>query len=185
MIFRIKVRVLAAASLVILPLAADAKLHRGFALIPPGPAWDFSDSTNVMPPAGDLGWIQLELVTGPTGVKPDSFIRDQASTLAMAGIWFQTYTPAMVGYAPGDSTYPELMTAPTDESAYSFGAAILSYGVYVVRTKEYNYAKVRIEQVGGGGITIEYTYQDNGTNVLVEPVAVLPTTWSRIKSLYR
>jgi len=99
--------------------------------------------------------------------------------------WFNTDSPAKITFSPQDSTYNELSTAPSDTTVYHNVAAVLSYGVYVVRTKELHYAKFWIRQIGGGGITIEYTYQDNGTKVLVEPVAGRPATWGRVKSMYR
>ena len=151
---------------------AQAKLHSGFVLIWPGPAFDFSDSVLVPPPDGDLYWVTLSTTRSIAGG-------------AIQSEWFTTNYPALIGYAPGDSTYDELTTAPSDTTLYDFAAAVLSYGVYVVRTKEHHYAKVRVEMIGGGGITIEYTYQDDGTRVLVNPVPVHPVTWGRIKSLYR
>jgi len=57
--------------------------------------------------------------------------------------------------------------------------------VYFVRTIEGNYVKFRMANTGGGGITIEFTYQDDGRRVLARPLAIGQTTWGRIKSLYR
>lgn len=151
-----------------------ARLHTGFVLIWPGPAFDFSDSVLVPPPDGDLYWVTLSETPSTAG-------GEEAAQFA----WFTTNYPALIAYAPSDSTYHELTTAPSDTTLYHFDAAVLSYGVYVVRTKEHHYAKVRVEMIGGGGITIEYTYQDNGTPVLVNPVPVRPTTWGRVKTLYR
>ncbi len=155
--------------------AVQAELHTGFALIPAGPAWDFSDSVAVAPPNGDLRWITLiarnaEPASGRSALFPYYFLTDY---------------PASIAVAPQDSTYEDLTTAPADTLLYGPSAEVLSYGVYVVRTKENHFAKLRIELVGGGGITIEYAYQDDGTRVLVNPVSTRVTTWGRVKSLYR
>ena len=155
---------------------ARAELHSGFALIPAGPAWDFSDSVAVAPPNGDLLWITLLANKG----KPNA-----ARGASAFPYYFLTNPPALIAYAPQDSTYESLTTAPEDTMLYTQSAEILSYGVYVIRTKENHFAKLRLEMVGGGGMTIEYTYQDDGTRILVEPVGVEPTTWGRVKSLYR
>jgi hypothetical protein len=151
---------------------ALAEIHTGFAMIPPGPAWDFSDSVTVVPPSGDLRWITLVRSVSGKGEAPAQFA------------YFLTDAPAQIAFAPQDSTYENLSNAPPD-STFHEAAAVLSYGVYVVRTKENHFAKLRIEMIGGGGITIEYSYQDNGSRVLVRPVGVKNATWGSVKSLYR
>jgi len=152
----------------------QAKLHSGFVLIWPGPAFDFSDSVLVAPPNGDLYWVTLSTTRSIASGEGSSQFA-----------WFTTNYPALIAYAPGDSAYDELTTASSDTTLYHFDAAVLSYQVYVVRTKEHHYAKVRVEMIGGGGITIEYTYQDDGSRVLARPVAVRPSTWGTVKGLYR
>ena len=159
--------------MILISSSTQAEIHSGFALIPPGPAWDFSDSLAAVPPAGDLRWITL--------IRSAEYIGDQLSTQFA---FFVTDAPAQIAFAPQDSTYDTLTYAPPD-STFHESAAALSYGVYVVRTKEGHFAKVRIEMIGGGGITIEYSYQDDGTRVLVRPVGVMPTSWGRMKGLYR
>ncbi len=75
------------------------------------------------------------------------------------------------------------MSAPSDPAAYSQGAEIFESAVYVVRTKENHFAKLIVKRLGGG-MTIEYTYQDSGSRILVNTVAIQTTTWGRVKSLY-
>jgi hypothetical protein len=161
-------------AVVILAGPAAAELHTGFALIPPGPARDFSDSTTVVPPSGDLYWITL-IQQHTTGATEGSAFPN----------YFLTNAPAVIAYSPMDSSYAELTTAPVEPSAYSESVEIFSYGVYVIRTQEGHYAKLRMESLGGGGMTIEYTYQDDGSLVLVRTVPVESSTWGRVKALYR
>lgn len=157
---------------------ARAELHRWTALIPPGPAWDFSDSAAVVPPNGDLRWTIVRATNANR-----SFLGTQSSA-RFPEFWLTNY-PALIAYAPQDSTYDELTTAPGDTTLYKEGLELFYFAVYVVRTKEHHYAKLKAVCCVAGGIQIEYTYQDNGTRILVDPVPVRPTTWGRIKSLYR
>ena len=153
-----------------------AELHSGTVLISPAGAWDFSDAAEVSLPNGDLYWVTTLLV------------RSAGSPTILDGTQFYHFVmnpPARIAYAPGDSTYEELTTAPSDTSLYGAGLPFLSYAVYVVRTQEMHYAKMRSSIVGGGGITIEYTYQDDGSRVLARPVAVRPSTWGSAKGLYK
>lgn len=178
-VLRIWQRLIVAAVVVLfVPSITRGEIHTGFALIPPGPAWDFSDSLAVAPPNGDVYWITLIAQSRSVGQRSD----DSASAFPN---YFLTNYPALIAYSPMDSSYAELTTAPADTTVYSESVEIFSYGVYVIRTKEGHYAKLRIESLGGGGITIEYSYQDDGTRVLVRTVAVGATTWGRVKSLYR
>lgn len=147
-----------------------ADIHAGFALIIPGPAWDFSDSTLVVPPNGDLRWITV--LANSTDSKTSNF-----------SYFFVTDFPAMIAYASADSSYEELTSAPSDSSVYAQSKGLYTFAVYVVRTKEGHYAKLRVFMLGGG-MTIEYTYQDDGTRILRRPVGVKATTWGKVKSLY-
>jgi len=156
-----------------------AELHSGTVLVSPAGVLDFSDAAEVLPPNGDLYWVTTLLVrSAGSGLA----ILDRTSTQFYH---FLANSPARIAYAPGDSTYEEFTTAPSDTSLYGAGLPFLSSEVYVVQTQEMHYAKMRSAIVGGGGITIEYTYQDDGSRVLVRPVAVRPSTWGRVKGLYR
>ncbi len=160
------------AELLVTQSASRADIHSGVALIPPGPSWDFSDSTLAVPPDGDLRWITIVIASAASN--PDRTFP----------YYFACDAPAAIAYAHPDSSYENLTTAPADPGAYSEGKEILTYAVYVVRTKEGHFAKLRVSRPGGG-MLIEYSYQDDGTRVLVRPVKIAPTTWGRIKCLYR
>jgi hypothetical protein len=157
-----------------LPVRAFAELRIGTALIPAGPLWDFSDSLLVFPPNGDLGWIIVLANDGDWSSKqfPEFWV---------------TNSPAVIAFAPQDSTYEELTTAPSDSSQYSSIRALFDGGVYVVRTQEMHYAKLRVTCLAcvPGGVLIEYAYQDDGSRILVSPVPVRRITWGQVKSLYK
>ena len=99
--------------------------------------------------------------------------------------YFVTIYPARIAFAPIDSTYEELTSAPSDTTLYKEGLDILYSVFYVVRTRERHYAKMRAICCVGGGIQIEYAYQDNGSRILVDSVPVRSITWGQIKALYR
>ena len=169
---RVRTTLSAAVLLILVMHTAEAKLHTGIALIEPGPAWDFSDSVAVTPPNGDLHWLVVALNSG-------------ARSQGAFPYFFLTDAPAAAALAPTDSTFEELSSAPTDSVLYQEGAELFTFRVYVVRTQEQHYAKVKIALIGAGGITIQYVYQDDGSRILAEPVAIEPVTWGRIKALYR
>lgn len=159
---------------------AQGELHQGTVLLPPGHIWDFSDSAVVFQPSGDLYWIIIR-----AGNLEDSTWPKSAST-RFPEYWTTNY-PALIAFAPQDTTYEDLTTAPSDTTQYYVGRALFDGGVYVVRTRESHYAKLRVICGGcvAGGVLFEYTYQDDGSRVLVAPVPVTSTTWGRIKSLYK
>jgi hypothetical protein len=82
-----------------------------------------------------------------------------------------------------DSSYESLVEAPEDSTLYVEFIGVFLGEAYVIRTREGHYAKFRIPITPGPGL-IEYTYQDDGSRALAEPVAVEETTWGRIKALY-
>ena len=134
--------------------------------------WDFSDSTVTFLPNGDLYWFE------------DTALLSQV--LPGSGqMYFSGNEPAVMTIGPIDSTYGQLTSAPVDVGQY-VDFLIASPGiVYVLRTVEGNYVKFKVDNFGGGGITVEFTYQDNGSRVLAQSLATGLTTWGRIKSLYR
>lgn len=150
----------------------QAKLHVGEAHIHWDAVWDFGDSLITFLPNGDLYWVEVTAL-------------QQQSTLSSQSIYFATNPPALIVFAPPDSTYEQLSSAPADLGTYSESLAALLGYIYVVRTGEGNYVKLRIEAFVGGGITLEYTYQDDGSRMFTLPMATGQTTWGRIKSLYR
>lgn len=163
------------ALIIFTPSHARAVLHTGLALISPFNSWDFSDSSSVAFLDGDLGF----------GVTLLSHTDGRGGEVASQSLYFLTNYPALIAYAPGDSTYESLNEAPADTTLYSEGLPILTFVAYVVRTKEHHYAKMRVTSVGGGGgIRIEYTYQDNGSRILVAPTPVRAVSWGRVKLFY-
>ena len=152
--------------------ACQAKLRSGEAHIHWDAVWDFSDSVVTFLPDGDLYWVEATALQHPTA-------------LSSQLIYFTTNSPALIVSGPIDSTYGDLTSAPADIAAYG-EMEVASLGlVYIVRTSEGHYVKLHIMAFVGGGITLEYTYQDDGSRVLARTLATGLTTWGRIKSLYR
>ena len=150
----------------------QAKLHSGEAHIHWDAVWDFSDSSATFLPNGDLYWVEATAL-------------QHQLPLSSQLIYFSTNAPALIANGPVDSTYGELTSAPANVDAYG-EVQVASLGVvYIVRTGDGNYVKLQIIAFVGGGITFEYTYQDDGSRVLAQPLATGQTTWGRIKSLYR
>ena len=150
----------------------QANLHSGRAHIHWDAVWDFSDSLITFLPNGDLYWVEV------TELQSEASLSSQVK-------YFTTNPPALMVSGPIDSTYDELTSAPPDNGQYG-ESTVASLGVvYIVRTSEGNYAKLQILAFAGGGITLKYTYQDDGSRVLARPLATGLTTWGKIKSLYR
>jgi hypothetical protein len=150
----------------------QARLHSGMAHIHWDAVWDFSDSSVTFLPNGDLYWVET------------TALLHQASQ-GSEQMWFTANEPAVMTIGSIDSTYGELTSAPVDVGQYVDFLVASPDIVYVLRTVEGNYVKFRIHAFVGGGITVEFTYQDNGSRVLAQSMATGLTTWGRIKGLYR
>ena len=157
----------------LLVTAATGTLHRGTVLMGAGDGpWDFSDSTNSVDGDIDYG------VLFENGLK----VHTTTSAANLTDI-LVAFTPA--GLSLSDSTYEQLIVAPTDPASYVTMLAIFAGDVLAVRTREKHYAKIRIIE-SQGALWFEYTYQDDGSPVLIDdPVPARPTTWGRVKALYR
>ena len=79
-----------------------------------------------------------------------------------------------------DSTYEELTTAPEDSTLYTGAVWAYTNQTYILRTPQYHYVKFRV-LYGGWPVQIEYTYQDDGSQI----VPIENTTWGKIKSIYK
>jgi hypothetical protein len=153
-------------------------IHSGFGYADFDSAWDFSDSSNCVLWYGFCGDLAMGITLMQTATEPTG------------GIYmYATASRAGIAIASLDSTYEELTTAPEDSNAYYGMVVPYPHVVYVMRTAEGHYAKFRGVDLGpGGDFTFEYSYQDNGTRVLVGGVPTgIPeqtTTWGRMKALY-
>jgi hypothetical protein len=98
---------------------------------------------------------------------------------------FTCIPPALILYV-GDTEqlYDSLTTAPTNHSTYKSQEFANIDEVFVVLTREGHYAKIRVISIAAL-LTIEYTYQDDGTNVLSSSVSVHETTWGGVKAVFR
>ena len=91
--------------------------------------------------------------------------------------------PARITLLPPEITYEGLTEAPADPTVYVSGMTFVPQRVWVVKTREGHYAKVRF--LPDPSDAFEYTYQDDGTRLFAAPVATSVSTWGRIKCLYR
>jgi len=166
---------LAAMSLAIAAPQTKSTVHIGTGYANMDTAWDFSDSTS------------CSLFSGPCG--------DFATGITLAGVaplspcymfLFATRPDALIAVAKRDSSYDEITTAPEDSALYHVIVSFCPEDVYFIRTSERHCAKIRAVYVSGGvDLTFEFSYQDDGTRILVDTVAVRETTWGRIKALYQ
>jgi len=148
-------------------------IHNGFGYAEFDSAWDFSDSSTCPLFGRYCGDFSITFTMLQTAAEPTAIVM-----LAMP-------PHAGIALASPDSSYEELTTAPEDSNAYFTAVVPYPFQVYVVMTNEGHYAKLRGVDLGpGGDFTFEYSYQDNGTRVLVGGVPTEETTWGRVKSLY-
>jgi hypothetical protein len=170
-----KVMFVATICLVIVTAGSNSysKIHKGLGYAEFDSAWDFSDSSTCVLFEGDCGDLAMGITLMQTATEPTVMLM-----LAMA-------PHAGIAVASLDSTYEELTTAPEDSNEYFIMVVPYPDVVYVMRTNEGHYAKFRGVDLGpGGDFTLEYSYQDDGTRVLVDDVPTEQTTWGRMKSLY-
>ncbi len=170
-----KVMFVATICLVIVTAGSNSysKIHSGFGYADLMTAWDFSDSTTCSLFEGYCGDLAVGEADWQATAEPATMV-----LLAMA-------PSAGIAIAAADSSYEELMTAPEDSTEYFAWVVPCPAGVYVVQTNEGHYAKIRPMDLNASWeFTFEYSYQDDGTPILVDGVPTEQTTWGRIKSLY-
>ena len=148
------------------PAEANSEVISGIVNLIHG-GWDFSEQVSTTGPfEGDISIVIV--VDPPLGWR-------------VVASFFST---ALIAVIP-DSTYEELQFAPADTSVYSFDAPADVGLVYVIRTEEGHYAKMHLLQCDYAGISMEYTYQPDGSRRLFNEIAVESTSWGKIKALYR
>jgi hypothetical protein len=152
-----------------LAVPASAELHEGdgYVVTTVDGGWDFSASSFVPSFAdADLA-LHVIRVSAVGGNAPQTYY------LVSPGIQF----------APVGVDFDSLTVAP--DSGYVQTAAGLQYYNYFLQTHEGYFAKVQMLQDDGLQWPFHYVYQDDGSRNLDTSVSVEPTTWGRIKSLYR
>ncbi len=154
------------------PTRGHAELHTGTFGLFPGEGWDFSDSLIT-------GVLAADIIFDVTTLARFRAQRGAATEL----LW--TVSPAAILYVDNaDSTYENLDSAPTDPDLYGSSEVAFVGDVFVVRTREAHYARIRVLPFGSI-LNLEYTYQDDGSPSFVPSVSVRATTWGAIKALYR
>jgi hypothetical protein len=146
------------------PAAAMLHFGTGFA-----EAWDFSDSTST---TSDSEW---DFTAGNTALASGSTLLDA---------FLDANYPALIAVMPDGVTYESVLEAPADPGMYEGFLFFVPNRVWIVKTREGHYAKVRFFDDFFPG-QFEYTYQDNGTRILAAPLRMEAATWGRIKALYR
>ena len=149
-------------TMIILPTYhfASADIHKGYVEFRGDPGWDFSDSTY-----SNLYW---DLDYGIT----KNNILNKSQFVVLVG-------PCANCIMYSDSIYEELTTAPNDTTLYTLAVWALDNQTYILRTRENHFVKFRV-LVSGYPLIIEYTYQDDGSQIV--PIEI--TTWGRIKAIY-
>jgi len=145
------------------PGLAMAELGHGTATIGGG-GFDFSEQQQIYEPLEE-GDLYLGLFEGPQG-----------------GYRFFTWWNGSL-ILTADSTLEQITTAPVEDAAYGQEAVPILGQAYIVKTSDGFYAKFAVREYYSAAV-IEYYVQLNGTNVFVDPVAIEPTTWGRIKAVY-
>ncbi len=147
---------------------ATSEVHTGIGRLI---CWDFSDSTI----ACEGEW-DIDVVT------------TRAGSAVQAGSPLTPWLFALGGITvmPPGTTFEETTEAPTDSSLYTpLHLFLWPSRIWVLRTLEGYYAKLRLLDDLTLTNLFEYAYQDNGTPFFFDPpVPVENTTWGKIKSLY-
>jgi hypothetical protein len=79
----------------------------------------------------------------------------------------------------------QLETAPTIAAGFSSAQNVNPTAVYVMRTGSGHYVKFAQHFPDESDLTIEYYVQMDGSRNFGPTVAVQPTTWGKVKALYR
>jgi hypothetical protein len=152
------------------PISPRAELHTGTFQLFPGGGWDFSEPTTNASP--DFAF--------------DVTAANKSNESALGFIELLTPIPPALIYYVGnqEDTYDDLIAAPTNLSLYKTNEFGNLNEVFVVYTREGHFAKMRITAIGTL-MSFEYTYQDDGSEILSITTPVEETTWGRVKALYR
>lgn len=161
---------------------ANARLHSGEVSLLPGDTWDFSDSSSGTFSTYDVTYA-ITAITASHPADPSRVERlAYDDTKALFDLVHAAVSMAYIGYA--GTVYEDLEEAPTDPLAYENDYAVFPDEVYVIKTREVHYAKIKIIS-RGGVVVFKYTYQDDGSTSFIPPVATQPVTWGRVKALFR
>jgi len=156
----------------VFPLSAHADLHIGTGHLLSEGGWDFSDSSySIGTTAWDFGFV----VTVATEAA-----RSPIQGEELVANW---YLGAGVQYAPNGVPFDSLLVAP--DSFYTDVVLAWSFHSYFIRTQEGHYARVELQGLGDYPLQFRFVYQDDGTTNLDITVGTEPTTWGRLKALYR
>jgi hypothetical protein len=144
----------------------EAKIHTGIGDIA---CWDFSDSTS----GGDCDITY--------------WVTRASAPLEPCFMYLATNLPAKIAVGPEGVSYEDLTVAPTDPSLYYVDQCYVLDGVYVVKTPEGHYAKLKAVDNFSFTNNFYYVYQDDGSPNFFDdlPLAVETTTWGRIKTLFQ
>jgi hypothetical protein len=144
---------------------AKATIHEGFAW---AGHWDFSDSV-YSASDWDLTWVLTD-PWDPAPCTPVSFEMNWPAVIMLSNV-----------------AYGDLLVAPTDPGLYTSVHCFVRDGVYVVKTREGHYTKIRTVDNFDLSTSIYYVHQDDGSPYFYDdhPLAVETTTWGRVKALFQ
>lgn len=145
-----------------------AELHPGIGF----GAWDFSDSTAS---AATFDFSPVDV----------GFTFDGSAPLSEAlDIYLEAGSQAGIAVMPAGTTFESVTEAPADPAQYASFVPFYEDRIWVIRTREGHYAKVRY-LIPWPPDQFEYVYQDNGSRQFTSVVSTNVTTWGRVKALYR
>lgn len=151
------------ATILHLPDVVRAGVVSGIVVLPSG-AFDFSEQTSpafALDPSAD---ILAAYVVDP-----------------IEGFFVNARFGATIAALPGVD-YADLAEAPSDSSLYTDFIVPAAYNVtYVVKTQEGHYAKFRFVSLVAA---IEYSYQPNGSRILVDATPAKAISWGQLKAIY-
>lgn len=104
------------------------------------------------------------------------------------GAGYFVYLPNGASILQVDTPFEDITLAPLGEFHIPPGEILLPGNTYVLKTSDGLYAKLVVRAVDTPyccGLTAEYVVQTDGTRALAPGVATEPTTWGRVKALYR
>ncbi|MDX1439160.1 MAG: hypothetical protein R3284_04580 [Rubricoccaceae bacterium] len=90
--------------------------------------------------------------------------------------------PGLIAALPDDTSFEDLRVAPAFDPLYRSTIEYLPGRVWVIKTTEGHYAKVRFHN-DGNSLSFDYVYQDDGSRNLKVTLDEV-TTWSVIKAFY-
>jgi hypothetical protein len=147
------------------PPAAHAELVHGFGSFNNG-GFDFSAQEYVTDIDGPFDVWLIDIFDPPIG-------------WVLGG-----YTDNSIRYHSGVEL-DDITEAPEDPASYTLFLGVWTDGVYIIRTLDGLYAKLRMTAwAPWGPADFEYYVQMDGSTDLDSSIAVVPTTWGSIKALY-